>query len=361
MGGGGARTARKREETGENQMTGITRRVYRIWPAIACFCLLHSGDASAAPTVWVKARRPNASARTELIEKSEKALSDATLKKERFQLYTGLPFGNESLEASRLEARAFLERAGGGTSPNTSVRLYYATVLRALASDQRPRNLKNIEEAAKILQSVIAAHPPQALMLQAWDELALCYAMLEKRDQEIHAYGEALAYEPMGPRRALLLANRAEAYMGMNRLEDAIRGYREALASLVQDEIDDYGVTTLWGLAVALDRNGDVEEGLAHIRLARSYDPIDKRIQSDSWFYSPPHDEHWYKALGAWAKAREMPHSIDRIFEYGHALEYWDRYIERAPENDHYVALAKVRRRACALERERAAHVTPTH
>jgi tetratricopeptide (TPR) repeat protein len=342
-------------------MTGIAPHASRIWLAILSIGMMHGSDALAEPSVWAKARRPNASARTELVEKSEKALSDATLKKERFQLYTGLPFGNESLEAARIAARTFLEQAGGATSPNATVRLNYANVLRTLASDQKPRNLKNIEESAKILLTVVAAHPPQALMLQAWDELALCYAMLEKRDQEVHAYGEALAFEPVGPRRALLLANRAEAYMGMGRLDDAIRGYRESLSSLVQDEIDDYGVTTLWGLAVALDRNGDVEEGLAHIRLARSYDPIDKRIQGDSWFYSPPHDEYWYKALGSWAKAREMPHSIDRIFEYGHALERWDQYIDRAPEHDPYVALAKVRRRTCALERERAAGVTPTH
>ena len=204
-------------------MTGRGWRAAAIWPAIVGIGLMLAGEAAAKPSVWSKARRPNASARTELLEKSEKALSDATLKRERFQLYTGLPFGNESLEAARIAARTFLEEAGGATSPSVVVRLNYASVLRTLASDQKPRNLKNIEESAKILLTVVAAHPPQALMLQAWDELALCYAMLEKRDQEVHAYGEALAFEPMGPRRALLLANRAEAYMGMGRLDDADR------------------------------------------------------------------------------------------------------------------------------------------
>lgn len=341
-------------------MSGIRLpRLLLVWAAIALGCLVHSGESLAEPSIWAKARRPNAAARTEIINKSEKALSDATLKKHRIQLYTGLSFGNESLEAARIEARMLLEQAGGATSPNMMVRLNYASVLRTLASEQKPRNLQNIEEAAKIFEGVIAAHPEQHMTLQAWDELALCYAMLEKREKEIHAYGEALIFEPVGPRRAMLLANRAESYMGSNRLDEAIRGYRESLAALVHDEVDAYGVTTLWGLAVALDRNGDVEEGLEHIRLARTYDPLDKRIQSDSWFYSPPHDEHWYKALGAWAKARQMPHSIDRIFEYGHAVESWDRYVDRAPANDPYVPLAKVRRRACALERERAAHVAP--
>jgi tetratricopeptide (TPR) repeat protein len=159
----------------------------------------------------------------------------------------------------------------------------------------------------------------------------------------------------------MLLANRAESYMGLGRLDEAIRGYREALASLLYDELRGYGVTTLWALAVALDRNGDLEDGLEQIRLARTYDEFDERINGDAWFYSPPHDEHWYKALGAWVKARAAANSIDRIFEYGHALEAWDRYIDRAPTNDPYVPLAKVRRRACEIERERATHTSPQH
>jgi tetratricopeptide (TPR) repeat protein len=338
----------------------------RVWLRRICVGLMSTGvclgnvsEGLAEPSVWASARRPNAAARERLTNQAQKAINDAAMQKLRIDMHGGMPFGNEVLEAGRLEARMLLEQAGGGTSPNMMVRLHYASVLQSTASKQRPRNLKNIEEAAKIITTVIASRPDPAILEMAWGELGVCYALLGERDKEIDAYGQALNFQPIGSRRAALMANRAESFMGYGRLEEAIQGYRDALASLLQDEMDTHGVTTLWGLAVALDRNGDLEAGLSNISLARTYDPIDEEINKDSWFYSPPYDEHWYKAIGAWAKARAIDNSIDRTFEYGHALEAWDRYIEYAPPGDLYVALAKVRRRACELEREKAAKTSP--
>lgn len=334
-------------------------RFVRIGLICAGVCLGYTHEASAAPSVWASARRPNAAGREILLEKAQKAQSDAALVKERIELYSGLGFGEATEEAGKIEARQLLEQAGGATSPNMLVRLHYANVVRSLASDQRPRNLKNIEEAARIITTVLASRPPAAIALNAWDELALCYAMLGQREKEIQAYGEALLLEPMGHRRAMLLANRAESYMGLGRLEEAIHGYRDSLGSLLYDELKHYGVTTLWGLAVALDRNGDLDDGLEHIRMARTYDEFDERIKDDSWFFSPPHDGYWYEALGEWAKARSAPNPLDRGFAYHHSLESWERYIANAPANDPYVALAKVRRRMCELEAERTAKIPP--
>lgn len=351
--------ARGGEKAREGQM--ISRDSNRSGLFVLAFvavCLGHIHASTAAPSVWTSVRRPNAAARAVLIDKADKALNDAALDKERVELYSGLFLGGDAAQVGRIEARELLEQAGGATSPNMQVRLRYASVLRSLASDQKPANRKNIEEAAKILTTVLASRPIPAIALQAWDELALCHAVLGQREKEIHAYDQALMLEVVGSRRSMLMANRAESYMAMGRLDESIRGYREAFASLLEVERRHYGVTTLWGLAVALDRNGDMEDALEHIRLARIYDEFDERIKSDSWFYSPPYDEHWYKALGDWAKARATANSIDRTFEYGHALEAWDRYIDRAPENDPYVALAKVRRHACEIERERAARIT---
>lgn len=334
-------------------------RIAWVMVAFTSVCLGQISDSSAAPSVWASARRPHAAARELLSDEAEKVLVEHAFEKKRLKLENGLILRNDdAAQAGNIQARELLERAGGATSPNMMVRLQYASVSRALATAQQPIHAKNIEAAAKTLATVIASRPAPTTALIAWDEMALCYAVLGQREKEIHAYGEALALEPLGPRRAMLLANRAESYMGFGRLDEAIRGYRDSLASLLSDELDNYGVTTLWGLAVALDRNGDLEGGLEQISLARKYDAMDERIDGDSWFYSPPHDEHWYKALGAWVKARSEPSSIDRIFEYGHALEAWDRYIARAPVDDPYVSLAKVRRHACERERERAARTT---
>lgn len=332
----------------------------RFVPALLVFASLWGGsiaEVSAEPSVWASARRPNASARERLATEAQKGLSDSALQKERTEMYSGLPVGSELMEAARIEARAILEKAGGATSPNMLVRLQYASLMQTIASKQKPRNLENVKEAAKIIQAVIASRPDPAILEVAWGELGVCYAVLGERDKEIQAYGQALHFQPIGHRRATLMANRAESYMGAGRLDDAIQGYRDALAALLPDEMRTYGVTTLWGLAVALDRNGDMEAGLANIRLARIYDEIDEEINKEGWFYSPAHDEHWYKALGAWGRARAIENSIDKTFAYGHAIEAWERYIDRAPAGDLYVELAKIRRRACEIEREKAAKV----
>lgn len=339
----------------------MKREVHRIALMVAVLsgvCLGSITASSAAPSVWERARRPNAAAREALVEKADHALNKGEMEKDRAELF-GLLFGADAARLGKIEARFMLEEAGGANSPNMTVRLRYAGILRSMANDQKPLNRNGIESAAKIVTTVLASRPAPAMALLAWNELALCHALLGQREQEIHAYTEALALEPVGPRRAMLLANRAESYMGLGRLDDAIRGYRESLGSILFIDMYRFGVTTLWGLAVALDRNGDVEDALEHIKLARTYDKLDERIKDDSWFYSPPHDEHWYKALGYWAKARAETNSIDRAFEYGHALEAWERYIDRAPANDPYLALAKVRRRACEIERERGAHSAP--
>jgi tetratricopeptide (TPR) repeat protein len=357
MGRCGPNAPRNRQKAGETEMMGS--RAWMVGLA-AAVCLGYTPDVQAKPPVWAAARRPNAAARETLLELAEKTLTDAALTKERLELYGGLPFGDTTEEAGRIEARELLEKAGGATSPNMLVRLHYANVLRNLASDQKPRNLKNIEESARIVLTVMTSRLPPAIAVTAWNELALAYALLGQRDKEIHAYGETLKLEPIGTRRAMLLSNRAESFMGLGRIDEALRGYREALSSLHYDELRGYGVTTLWGLAVALDRNGDLEDALQHIRLARTYDQFDERINDDSWFYSPAYDEYWYKALGSWVKARGTTNSIDRTFEYGHAIEAWEVYIRSAAENDPYVALARVRLRACELERERASRQTTT-
>jgi tetratricopeptide (TPR) repeat protein len=324
---------------------------------LAGVCLSNATAASASPSVWARARRPHAAEREMLVEQADKLLSDAALERERAELYS-VPNLEDIMPRAKNDARLLLERAGGADSPNMVVRLRHASLLRDVAQDQKPRNMRDIESAAAILETVLSSRPPVPLALAAWKEMALCYALLGRREKEIRAYTEALALEVVGPRRASLLANRAESFMGLGRLEDAIQGYRDSLASLLLNELNHFGVTTRWGLAVALDRDGRLDEGLEQIRLARLSDPLDTEIKSDAWFYSPPYDEHWYKALGSWVKAREATNSIDRTFEYGHALEYWDRYVDKAPVNDFYVALAKVRRNACEIERERSARST---
>jgi len=309
-------------------------------------------EALAAPSVWTRARAPVLAARLDLIDEAD-----------QFIIKHGLATSEPSAAGDLLrmkdvylhEARKRIEQAGGAESSDPRVRLRYGLVLRKLGQDDRKvPNAVRVEEAIRVLLTVAESNAPIAITSSAWAELAIAYAVLGKRDQEVAAYGRALVHEPLGHHRASLLANRAESYMGMGRIEDAIEGYRAALRSLLPIEMFYWGVTALWGLAVASDRDGDLDGAFASIALARAYDRDDRKIHdTDNWFFSPPHDEAWYEALGAWQTARASDLGAVRAEAYARAIENWEAYLERAPDDDRWLPLARVRLDACKKERDR--------
>jgi tetratricopeptide (TPR) repeat protein len=317
------------------------------------FATLVVPEAVAAPTVWGRARRPDVGRRATLLEEADQFLLKHELARSSpLEDGPGVPFLRMG-PVYLIEARKLLEQAGGAESPDPRVRLRFGHVLRRLAQEPDASPLLN-ERAAEVLVTVARSDAPPVITSAAWNELAICYAVLGRRDEEVHAYGEALALEPLGHHRAVLLSNRAESYMAMGRLDDAIRGYREALRSLLPLEMFEHGVTTFWGLAVALDRDGDLDGALESISLARAYDRDDRKIQSDSWFFSPPHDEPWYSALGAWSAARATEQGAVRAEMYERAIEQWRSYLTRAPEGDRWIPLARARLKACEKERDRS-------
>lgn len=295
----------------------------------------------AAPTVWARALDPEADQRAALLAEADGLLA-------RYERLRRSPLLERVEEIGPLwlrEARALYERAGAATSRDYAVRLRYADILESLG---------DIQGAAANLEALLRIDPPAPARAEAWRTLAVCYARLGRYADEIKAYDEALALEPHASTRALLLANQAEAFMVLGDITSAIEGYRAALASLGSLDMFRYGVTTLWGLAVALDRSGDLEGALEHIRLARTYDQNDRQINGSGWFYVPPYDEAWYTALGHWARARSADLK-EREESYLQAVAAWESYIARAPASDHWVSLARARRAQCEKERVQTA------
>lgn len=295
--------------------------------------------ARAAPTVWSRALDPAADERAALMAQADGLL----LRYDRLRRSPLLERVEEIGPLWLREARALYERAGAVTSRAPSVRLRYADILERLG---------DVQGAAATLEGLLRLDPPAPFRADAWHALAVCYARLARYADEIKAYDEALALEPHTASRALLLANQAEAYMALGDITSAVEGYRAALATLGSLDMFRYGVTTLWGLAVALDRSGDLEGAIEHIRLARTYDRSDQQINGSGWFYVPAHDDAWYAALGHWAAARSAELGAARAEAYLQAVAAWESYIARAPGNDHWLPLAKVRRAQCERERE---------
>jgi tetratricopeptide (TPR) repeat protein len=188
-----------------------------------------------------------------------------------------------------------------------------------------------------LLEDVLRERPPAVLRARILARLALAYGQAGRIADEIAAYSEALAVEPLADDRARLLANRAEALMHAGNIAGAIAGYREALT------VRSAAPTTLWGLAVALDRSGDLERALAAVSLARVYDPADKEINGPDWVYVPPHDKFWYEALGYWSRARSADVEGDRGDAYARAVQAWKAYAANAARDDRWLDLGRLR------------------
>lgn len=108
------------------------------------------------------------------------------------------------------------------------------------------------------------------------------------------------------------MANLAETYMMMDRLEEAIEMYRAALKESAEPDVG-------YGLAVALDRDARGGEAVDTV-LAQGTDSrraFWEKLRKGQTFYVPRGEEYYYLAL------------IDEAYgETDEAIDYWREYIK---------------------------------
>jgi len=109
-----------------------------------------------------------------------------------------------------------------------------------------------------------------------------------------------------------LLGNLAETYMMLGRLDDAIATYLRAVA------VGAAQVSTMYGLAVALDRDGSGEQAIRRIleQGDNGFEDFQRKLVLGSVFFVPRGEEYYYLALGN-----------EAFGNYGTALEFWNRYV----------------------------------
>jgi tetratricopeptide (TPR) repeat protein len=295
-------------------------------------------SASADPSVWTKAREPRLVQEGELVREAQRAI----LRYRRMARSLG-PQGSSLAEMLLRDARRSLAQVVNAGTRDFGVRMLYVEVLR---------DSKMPDDALAAVKKLLADDPPAPVKADALTELALLHAHAGRRDEEIKAYTDALAIEPHAAARSHLIANRAEALMALGDVTAAVAGYREALAPLTTAELFWIGPTALFGLGVALDRLGNLDDAFRSVKLARSYDPTDKGLRKEAWFFSPAHDEHWYFALGAWTCARFSEGWAVRADCFAESVTRWEEYIAAAPPDDRWVPLARVRLAAVNKERD---------
>lgn len=110
----------------------------------------------------------------------------------------------------------------------------------------------------------------------------------------------------------LLLGNLAESYMMLDRLDDAIAGYLRAIAAGAAN------VSTIYGLAVALDRDGSGEQAIRRIQGqgAEGLDGFTRGCVRRSTFFVPSGESAYYFALAS-----------EAFGNYGAALTLWNLYL----------------------------------
>jgi tetratricopeptide (TPR) repeat protein len=217
-----------------------------------------------------------------------------------------------------------LERAGAATSPDVRLRFDLGEVYQ---------DLDHFAAAIAVLEPALALAPDHPDAESAWNVLATAHAKLDHSREEIRGYDKILELTVDIFRRVQIVANRAEAEMRLGNLDDALLGYRDAIA--LSDSVTgvialfEANVLARWGLAVALDRSGDPNGGLREAALAMSENGF-HIIQDENVFFVPRYEIAYYLGLGKTALAQKAMTPRDALELWSQAEDLWGYYVEKA-------------------------------
>jgi tetratricopeptide (TPR) repeat protein len=197
-------------------------------------------------------------------------------------------------------------------------------------------------KAAATLRDALTKFPNADGAHAAWLTYAFANSKLDRPDLECEGWDHYLAEEPNPGRRLVPTLNRAEANMRGHRLTEAIEDYRlvEQLAGTTIGTTET-GVLAVWGLAIALDRQGDARGAAEQARIVSRMDPESpfrrKRaiLDSDGVYFVPAYEKFWYLALAATEDAKQAGSAEESAREWAHVVALWNAYIEPAEKIEH--------------------------
>jgi tetratricopeptide (TPR) repeat protein len=294
----------------------------------------HNACAEERPSLWDAARDPTTE--TQLGARERYLLHIQAMSEVQFNdRDSGEKIGS-------LRAKAMLERAHVKDSPDPRLRIDLGVVYE---------DLEDYSAAIAVLTSALAMSPSPSRedAVRAWYRLSLAYAHMDRPDQEVLANERFIALEDDDYSRATALYNRADAEMRRGNLRDAITGYRDAinLAGEIRAShaVDTY-ILAIWGLAVALDRNGDATGALIEAKRAVSHDPGMRLLSPNhpSVFFVPPHDRFFYIGMGELARADDARSTREKRDHYHGAFAAFSAYEMAAFSDDRWLRRAQEHR-----------------
>jgi tetratricopeptide (TPR) repeat protein len=279
---------------------------------------------SADPSLWDAARKPRLARDIAALRNAERAFVQTRSASEKEKL------------ALLHEALRILERADAKNSPDPRVRFLHGRLLSQLDQD---------EQAIAALRNAIAFAPNHPSVGDALFSLAIALAKQGHSQEEIQVYETWLRIESSSDQRAIGQSNLGESLMAAGRLEEAIQAYQKSIANAPHNAL------AHWGLAVALDRSGDIDAALQSANTALFYDPDSSLLDGPNVFFSPAYDRYWYHALGAMTRARRLANT--QALWWDRAISMWQKYLEIAATEDRWLDMARARLAHCEKERSK--------
>ncbi len=278
--------------------------------------------AAADPSLWQRARDPRLAEQQLVLNRIERVLGSI-----------GLSEFDPELSAAAI-AMSVLTQTLPSCTRNGEVLASYTPqqarfdylIAGALVDSHTDRE----SDARCILERALRSAPNSPLAADGWFHLAIAADKLGDRVAERDAYVHALDLTWQPEIRANLRVNLAESEMGTHGLKGAVREYR--LALLDAREPDTLSAA-YFGLAVALDRSGDLPSALEaaraaiQIQLPPTLFPVSSVLDLPGTFFTPSYEVHYYKALGAMAAARQAKDDIARRDALADAAEHWAAYL----------------------------------
>jgi tetratricopeptide (TPR) repeat protein len=283
-------------------------------------------QASSAPTIWDLAKQKGETLSTEQIHRQAATLYEEANLLARYSVAND-PLGGAQVIAKLESARAILVYHKALESKDARLRYDLGLVLS---------RLNRYAEGAAALENALAYAPGHPFAAEAWFELALDCAHLDRHETEEKAYVQALALTERAFARAVIYSNLAESRMAQGKLETGIEAAETSI------ELDPDEPSPRWNLAVLSDRRGDAFGAVESARHALEYDPDLERIDGKFVFFEPQYEQHWYFAVAYLAMAeretgdQRKDHLMAALVSYRKWLDEADpkdRFRPRAQEN----------------------------
>jgi tetratricopeptide (TPR) repeat protein len=290
-------------------------------------------ELDAAPSLWERARNPNARTEARLLVGLERLLDAREL-------------AGPDVETADRIARAAVAMIDL-TKVHTPADPRLAFVMaRALLDAHVGRD----PEAEALLETAVARLPVSSLLAAAWHDLGVARALrgdyAGARDAQTHVLD--LAWAP--DERALAYYYRAASEVRLGELALAQNDYRAAAERAHQPEIQ--GLSR-FGIGVVLERDGDLPSAFTALEQGLALYPSDDPLELTGIFFAPPYERFYLAALIAMTRARSENDPVMRRVAYERSVAAWGAYLVAAPADEPWVANARKHRERCVSELRR--------